>query len=276
MFRSMRKIIFVGLTLIITALGADAQQRAVVVAATTSVEDSGLFDFLLPKFQERTGIAIRVVSRASAQALMSAERGLIDVVIVNDPAALDRFVDSGHGAGRRKIMFNDFVIAGPPSDPAHIRGMKDASAALRTIARVRASFLSRGDESGTHVAEQRLWRAAGVNPKTRSGSWYRESGLGMGLTAELAARLNAYVLTDRATWMKHTQPASLEILVEGDPLLFNQYEVIQVDPLKHPHVDVAGAKAFADWLVSDEGQDAIARYRIGNSQPFFPNAKGQN
>jgi tungstate transport system substrate-binding protein len=259
-----------------TALGiAGAQARTLVVAATTSVEDSGLFDYMLPKFTARTGVTVRVVSRATGQALISAERGLIDVVIVNDPMALDRFVDSGEGVNRRKLMFNDFIIAGPASDPAGLRASKDAATALRNIARLRAPFLSRGDNSGTHQAEMRLWDAAKVNPKTRTGNWYIESGHGMGLSVDMAARLKAYVLTDRATWLRR-RPSELEVMVENDPRLFNQYEIVLVNPAKHPHVDAAAATEFINWLVSTEGQAVIGSYRIGGARAFIPNAGEQN
>jgi tungstate transport system substrate-binding protein len=259
-----------------SVVGTQSQQRPLVIAATTSIMDSGLFDYLAPKFTARTGIPVRIISRASAQTLISAERGLVDVVIVNDPAALDRFVDRSEGMGRRKLMFNQFVIVGPAADPAKIKGMTDAPAALRRIALLRAPFLTRGDQSGTHVAEQRLWDSAGVNPKARSGNWYRESGLGMGVTLTLAARLDAYVLADHATWFHATDRQNLDVMVQDDPKLFNQYETLVVNPDKHPHVDVPGATAFVDWLVSDEGQNLIAAYRHDGHQLFYPNAKGVN
>ena len=252
----------------VMSLGARAQD-ALVVAATTSVEDSGLFDHITPIFTAKTGIAVRVVSRASATALMTAERGTIDVAIVNDAEALDRFVAAGEGVRRLRFMANQFVIVGPQSDPANVKGMIDAAAALREIARLRAPFVSRGDNSGTHVAEQRLWQAARVNPKTRSGNWYRETGLGMGLTVQMAGRLGAYTLTDRATWLR-TGDASNPVLVGGDPQLFNPYEVILVNPAKHPHVNVAAANAFIDWLVADDGKNAIAGYRVNGEQLFVP------
>jgi tungstate transport system substrate-binding protein len=242
----------------------------VVVAATTSVEDSGLFDHLLPRFTAATGITVRVVSRASAAALMTAEKGTIDAVIVNDADALDNFVAAGEGTRRRSFMSNHFVIVGPPSDPAGVRGMDDASAALREIARKRATFVSRGDNSGTHTAELKLWQAAGVNPKTRSGNWYRETGLGMGLTVQMAGRLNGYTLADRATWVKAADQSTGKVLVDGDPRLFNPYEIILVNPAKHPHVNVAAATAFLDWLVSQEGRDAIGDYRVNGEQVFEP------
>jgi tungstate transport system substrate-binding protein len=247
-----------------------AANQSLVVAATTSVEDSGLFDHLLPRFTAATGITVRVVSRASAAALMTAEKGTIDAVIVNDADALDSFLAAGQGTRRHSFMFNYFVIVGPPSDPAGVRGMNDAPAALREIARKRATFVSRGDNSGTHTAELKLWQAAAVNPKARSGNWYRETGLGMGLTVQMAGRLNGYTLTDRATWVKAADPAASTVLVDGDPRLFNPYEVILVNPAKHRHVNVAAATAFLDWLVSPEGRDAIGGYRVNGEKVFEP------
>jgi tungstate transport system substrate-binding protein len=253
-----------------------AKVQLLVVAATTSVEDSGLFDHLLPRFTAATGITVRVVSRASAAALMTAEKGTIDAVIVNDADALDSFVAAGQGTRRQRFMFNRFVIVGPPSDPAGVRGMNDASAALREIARRRATFVSRGDNSGTHTAELKLWQAADVNPKTRSGNWYRETGLGMGLTVQMAGRLDGYTLTDRATWVKAADPAASAILVDGDPRLFNPYEVILVNPAQHPHVNVAAATAFLDWLVSPEGREAIGDYRVNGEKVFEPSPDQTN
>jgi tungstate transport system substrate-binding protein len=253
-----------------------AENPPLVVAATTSVEDSGLFDHILPRFTAVTGITVRVVSRASAAALMTAEKGTIDVVIVNDAEALDGFVAAGQGTHRSSFMFNAFVIVGPPSDPAGVRGIDDASAALREIARRRATFVSRGDNSGTHTAELRLWQAAGVNPKARSGNWYRETGLGMGLTVQMAGRLDAYTLSDRATFVKAADPAASQVLVEGDPRLFNPYEAILVNPAKHPHVNVAAATAFLDWLVSPQGRDAIGEYRVNGQKVFEPSPGRMN
>jgi tungstate transport system substrate-binding protein len=252
-----------------------AQTPSLTVATTTSVEDSGLLAFLLPKFESRTGMNVRVLSRASSAAIAAGERGEADVVIVNDPDALARFVGSGNGVRRHALMYNDFVIAGPPSDPAGVAGSKDAPAALRTIARLRASFVSRGDGSGTHAAERRLWLAAGVDPKARSGDWYREAGMGMGATVEMAGRLNAYVLTDRGTWLAH-RTGEQRILVEGDPLLFDQYELAMANPTRHAAMNAAAAAAFVDWLVSDEGQGAIGAFRIDGHQAFMPNGKPLN
>lgn len=261
---------------VLTALvtGALAQDRSLVIAATTSIEDSGLFDNLLPQFTASTGISVRVVSRASGAALLTAERGTIDVVMVNDAEALDSFVAAGQGTRRHRFMSNRFVIVGPASDPAGVKGMTDASAALREIARRRAPFVSRGDNSGTHTAELHLWQAANVNPKTRSGNWYRETGLGMGLTVQMAGRLSGYTLTDRATWLKVGDTTTNKVLVDGDPKLFNAYEVILVNSAKHPHVNVAAANAFIDWLVSDEGKSVIAGHRV-NGEPMFTPDPGE-
>jgi len=254
--------------------GAVAQDRpsenTLVIAATTSIEDSGLFDHMLPRFTAKTGITVRVVSRASSVALMTAERGTIDVVIVNDPEALDRFNAAGDGERRHRFMYNRFVIIGPESDPAKIKGTSDAPAAMREIARTRSPFVSRGDNSGTHVAEQHLWQAANVNPKARSGSWYRETGLGMGLTVQMAIRLKAYTLTDRATWLKTTDRSASAIMVDGDRRLFNPYEVVLVSAAKHPHVNTAAGTTFINWLVSNEGRAAIEGHKVGGEQLFTP------
>jgi tungstate transport system substrate-binding protein len=264
-----RATLIAAAALVAMSLGARAQD-ALVVAATTSVEDSGLFDHITPLFTAKTGIAIRVVSRASAVALMTAERGTIDLVIVNDADALDRFVAAGDGARRHRFMSNSFVIVGPTADPAGVKAMTDAAAALREIARQRAPFVSRGDNSGTHVAEMHLWQAANVNPKARSGNWYRETGLGMGLTVQMASRLGAYTLSDRATWAKSGDRTSSAVMVESDPRLFNPYEVVLVSQSKHPHVNVPAATAFIDWLISREGRDAIAGHRVNGEQLFVP------
>jgi tungstate transport system substrate-binding protein len=268
------------LTALVLILGmvppAAAQDYSLTIAATTSVEDSGLFALLLPKFESRTGMKVRVLSRPSSGALSMAARGGVDVVIVNHPDGLARFVNAGEAVRRRDLMYNDFVIVGPASDPAKVTGSKDAPEALRTIARLRAPFFSRGDESGTHVAEQRLWTVAGVEPKTRSGDWYRQTGLGMGATVEMASRSGGYVLTDRASWLAHQSGNDQRILFEGDPRLFDQYQVAAVNPEKHPEMSLAAALAFVEWLISVEGQDAIAGYKIDGQQAFFPNAKVQN
>jgi tungstate transport system substrate-binding protein len=266
-------VIVIALLLAAIASPCGAGRRPLTIAATTSISDSGLVDALLPSFKTRTGISGRLLSRSSALALISAERGNVDVVIVNDPAAVDRFVESGHGVKRRRVMLDDFVIAGPAGDPAALRGSTDAAAALRSIARQRLPFLSRGDESGTNVAEQKLWQAAGVNPKARSGNWYMESGLGMGATLEMAVRSSSYVFTDRATWLALKDRGTLEVLIENDPRLINIYEVILINPARHPDTNAAEGEAFIDWLVSMEGQDLIRTFTIGGRQVFIPAAE---
>ncbi len=252
-----------------------AQDRQLVIAATTSYQDSGLADFLAAAYRQRTGITVKLLSQPTGAALSTAHNGFVDVVIGNSPAAHDRFMDGGDGSRRIKMMFDDFVVAGPAEDPAGVRG-NDAPQALKMIAQKRATFVSRGDNSGTHVLEQSLWNAAGVNPKARSGNWYRETGLGMGLTLAMATRVNGYVLVDRGTWLAHLDQRKGAILVERDPRLFNQYELIVVNPQKYPNLDPAVGAQFANWIASDEGQAAIAAFRIDGKQVFFPNAKGQN
>jgi tungstate transport system substrate-binding protein len=240
------------------------------VASTTSTEQSGLFDHLLPIFFRKTGIEVRVVAQGTGQALKTAENGDADVVFVHDRAAEQVFVEAGWGVERIPVMYNDFVLVGPASDPAGAAGSSDIVAALTRIAEAEATFASRGDESGTHKAELRLWKAARISP---ARGWYRETGSGMGPTLNIAAGIRAYALTDRATWLSFGNRGDLKILVEGDKRLFNQYGVILVNPARHPHVKAAEGQAFIDWLASAEGQAAIASYRIGGEQLFFPNAK---
>lgn len=249
---------------------AAAQERFITVASTTSTEQSGLFGHILPLFKEKTGIEVRVVAQGTGQALETGRRGDADVVFVHAKAAEEEFVAEGHGIERKDVMYNDFVIVGPGGDPAGIRGGNDAAAALKKIAEAGAPFASRGDKSGTHQAELALWKEAGVEP---SGSWYRELGTGMGPTLNTSAEMPAYTLADRATWLAFQNRRGLEIVVEGDPKLFNQYGVMLVDPAKHPHVKARDGRAFIDWLVSPEGQAAIAGYRIDGEQLFFPNAR---
>jgi tungstate transport system substrate-binding protein len=266
------KTLFAALILLLSAVAwAPAQNRTLTIASTTSVEDSGLLAALLPKFESRSGIKVQVLSRASSAALATAARGEADVVIVNNAEALDRFVGAGNGARRQALMYNDFIVAGPAADPARLAGTKDAPAALRTLARLRVAFVSRGDESGTYVTERRLWSIAGVDPNSRSGGWYRETGMGMGATVEMAGRLSAYFLTDRATWLAH-RVGGQRVIVEGDPRLFDQYEVA----LSQPATNRAAADSFVDWLISAEGQEAIAAFRIDGVQAFIPNAKPMN
>jgi tungstate transport system substrate-binding protein len=253
-------------------LVAQAQEQFIVMASTTSTEQSGLFGHLLPAFTRETGISVRVVAQGTGQALATARKGDADVVFVHDPVAEEKFVAEGYGLARREVMYNDFVVIGPKSDPAKIAGGRDLVSALTAIARSGSAFASRGDKSGTHAAELRFWKLAGIDPKEAGAAWYRETGSGMGPTLNVAAQMNAYTIADRGTWLNFRNRADLAILVEGDKRLFNQYGVIVVNPAKHPHVKQALAQKFADWVVSPAGQGAIAAYKIGGEQLFFPNA----
>ncbi|MCA3564807.1 MAG: extracellular solute-binding protein [Methylocystis sp.] len=262
-----------GLALAAAALApAAAQSRFITVSSTTSTTDSGLFEHLLPAFKARTGIEVRVVSQGTGQALDTGRRGDADVVFVHARAQEAQFVEEGFGVERKPVMYNDFVLIGPKADPAGIRGTKDIAAALQAIQARGAPFVSRGDKSGTHAAELNLWKAAGITIEQARGPWYREIGQGMGAALNTAAAMNAYVLADRATWLNFRNRGELEIVVEGDGRLFNQYGVILVNPAKHPHVKKADGQAFIDWLTGPEGQKTIADYRINGEQLFFPNA----
>ena len=254
------------------ALPAFAQERSITVASTTSTEQSGLFGHILPIFTRESGIAVRVVALGTGQALDVGRRGDADVVFVHDRAAEERFVAEGFGGPRRHVMFNDFVITGPASDPARIAGLGDTAEALRRIAAARAPFISRGDRSGTHAAELRLWQQAGVDPATGRGQWYREVGQGMGPALNTAAAQGADILADRGTWLSFRNRQDQRILIEGDTRLFNQYGVMPVNAQRHPHVKAADGQRFIDWLLSAAGQAAIASYRINGEQLFFPNA----
>ena len=254
------------------ALPALAQERSITVASTTSTEPSGLFGQILPIFTRETGITVRVVALGTGQALDVGRRGDADVVFVHDRAAEERFVADGFGGPRRHVMFNDFVITGPAADPARIAGLRDTAEALRRIATARAPFVSRGDRSGTHAAELRLWQLAGIDPATGRGQWYREIGQGMGPALNTAAAQGAYILADRGTWLSFRNRQDQRILIEGDARLFNQYGVMPVNAQRHPHVKAADAQRFIDWLLSSAGQAAIASYRINGEQLFFPNA----
>ncbi|GAA0569905.1 extracellular solute-binding protein [Craurococcus roseus] len=231
-----------------------------------------MFGHILPLFTRDTGVSVRVVALGTGQALDVGRRGDADVVFVHDRAAEERFVREGFGGPRRHVMYNDFVIAGPASDPAGVRGGRDAAEALKRIAAAGAPFVSRGDRSGTHAAELRLWEAAGVDLAAGRGRWYREVGQGMGPALNTAAAMNAYVLTDRGTWLAFRNRQDLGIAMEGDQRLFNQYGVMAVNPERHPHVKAADARRFVEWLVSRAGQEAIAGYKINGEQLFFPNA----
>jgi tungstate transport system substrate-binding protein len=259
--------------LCLAVAGPAAAERFITLASTTSTENSGLFADILPRFQAKTGIEVRVVAVGTGQALRLARRGDADVLLVHDRASEDRFVAEGWGVERVDVMYNDFVVVGPASDPAGIRGGGVAPAALAKIAAAGAPFVSRGDDSGTHKAELRLWAASGVDPAPASGSWYRESGSGMGTTLNVAAGMDAYTLADRGTWLSFRNRRDLVILVEGDPPLFNPYGAILVNPERHPQVKAADGRALLAWLVSDEGQAAIAGFRVGGQALFHPNAR---
>lgn len=250
-----------------------AQDKFIVVASTTSTEQSGLFGHILPAFTAKTGIQVRVVAQGTGQALKTAEQGNADVVFVHDPVAEQKFVEAGWGIDRRLVMYNDFVIVGPKADPARIAGTRDAVAAYKKIAAAKAPFASRGDSSGTHAAELRIWKEAAIDVKADGAGWYRETGSGMGPTLNTASGMNAYAFADRGTWLSFKNRGELTIAVQGDGKLFNQYGVMLVNPARHAHVKVAEAKAFIDWITSKEGQEAIAAYRIEGEQLFFPNYK---
>ncbi|MFA6312439.1 MAG: substrate-binding domain-containing protein [Sterolibacterium sp.] len=245
----------------------------ITVASTTSTEQSGLFGYLLPQFEKPSGIQVRVVALGTGQALDLARRGDADVVFVHDPAAEEKFIAEGNGVKRQEVMYNDFVLIGPKDDPAKVAGGNDIALALRKIEASKAAFVSRGDKSGTHAAELRLWKIAGIDLAANKGSWYRDTGSGMGPALNTAASMNAYILADRGTWLNFKNRQNLAIVVEGDKRLFNQYGVILVNPAKHPHVKQAAGQQFIDWILSETGQKAIADYKIGGEQLFFPNAK---
>jgi tungstate transport system substrate-binding protein len=250
-----------------------AEDKFIIVQSTTSTQNSGLFDHILPIFTKKTGIEVRVVAVGTGQALKNAANGDGDVVLVHSKPDEEKFVADGWGVKRYDVMYNDFIIVGPAADPAKIAGLKDAAASLKKIADAEAPFASRADESGTHKAELKLWQDAGVDPKPSSGKWYLETGSGMGATLNTAVGKQAYALTDRGTWLSFANKDDFKILVEGDPKLFNQYGVILVNPAKHPNVKEKEGQAFIDWLTSPEGQAVIANYRIDGEQLFFPNAR---
>jgi len=262
---------------------AQAQERFITVASTTSTQDSGLFDHILPLFTQKTGIQVRVVAQGTGQALDTGLRGDADVVFVHAKAQEQKFVEDGFGLKRFAVMYNDFVLIGPASDPAKINGVKDIASALQAIAAKGSPFVSRGDRSGTHAAELALWKAVGIDPaKPQAGNpqggnqnWYREIGQGMGAALNTAMAMEAYVLSDRATWLSFKNKGTLQISVEGDARLFNQYGVMLVNPAKHPHVKAQNGQAFVDWLVSPEGQAAIGQFKIDGKQLFFTNAGQQ-
>jgi tungstate transport system substrate-binding protein len=251
---------------------AIAQEKSIVVSSTTSTEQSGLFGYLLPIFEKKAGIQVKVVAVGTGQALDIGRRGDADVVFVHDKPAEEKFVEEGYSTQRNEVMYNDFVLIGPKADPAKIGGGKDIQAGLQKIASTQTPFISRGDKSGTHAAELRYWKGAGVEVSP-SSSWYKETGSGMGPALNTASAMNGYILSDRATWLTFKNRGDLVILVQGDPKLFNQYGVMLVNPVKYPQVKKAEGQAFIDWLISKDGQDTIAGYKVGGEQLFFPNAK---
>jgi tungstate transport system substrate-binding protein len=255
---------------------AVAQERFIVVASTTSTMDSGLFGYLLPIFEAKTGIKVRVVAQGTGQALDTGKRGDADVLFVHARAQELEFVAGGYSTKRLPVMYNDFIVVGPKADPAKIAGTKDVAAALKTIADKKVPFVSRGDKSGTHLAELALWKAAGLDLTAIRGEWYREVGQGMGAALNTSGAMGAYTLSDRATWIAFKNKGELGIAVEGDKKLFNQYGVMLVNPAKFPNVKAADGQAFIDWLVSPEGQTAITGYKLDGQQLFFPNASDPN
>jgi tungstate transport system substrate-binding protein len=254
------------------ALAAGAQERFITVASTTSTEQSGLFGHILPVFESKTGIKVRVVALGTGQALDLARRGDADVVFVHAKAAEEKFLAEGHGVKRHPVMYNDFVLIGPKADPARVVGGKDITEALKKIQAAQAPFVSRGDKSGTHMAELDLWKASGIDLAAAKGAWYRDTGQGMGPALNTAASMNAYILADRGTWLAFKNRGDLAILVEGDKRLFNQYGVMLVNPDKHPSVKKDLGQTFVEWVVSPEGQKAIAGYKINGELLFFPNS----
>jgi tungstate transport system substrate-binding protein len=260
------------MAMVLTCGGALAGERFITVASTTSTQNSGLFDHILPLFEKKTGIEVRVVAVGTGQAIRLAERGDADVLFVHHRPSEEKFVAAGFGVERFDVMYNDFVLVGPAADPAAIRGTKDVAQALARIGAAKAPFASRGDDSGTHKKERSLWKAAGVDAASQSGSWYRETGSGMGATLNAAGGMGAYTMSDRGTWIAFKNKRDLEVLVAGDERLFNPYGVILVNPAKHPHVKADLGGAFIDWIVSAEGQAAIAAYRRNGQQLFFPNS----
>lgn len=259
-------------TVLASATVATAQDKSIVVSSTTSTQDSGLFGHILPLFKAKTGIDVKVVSQGTGQALDTGRRGDADVVFVHAKSAEEKFLAEGEGVKRYPVMYNDFVLIGPKGDPAGIKGMKDVAKALQVIKDQQADFISRGDRSGTHIAEINLWNGSGIDIDKEKGPWYKSVGQGMGAALNTANASNAYVLSDRGTWLSFKNKGDLQILVEGDKHLFNQYGVMLVNPAKHPNVKKDLGQQFIEWLVSPEGQKAIADYKINGEQLFYPNA----
>jgi len=260
----------------LSMMPASAQDKSIVVASTTSTQDSGLFGHLLPAFKQKTGIEVKVIAQGTGQALDTGRRGDADVVFVHAKAAEEKFLSEGQSTKRYPVMYNDFVLIGPKSDPAGIKGTKDIVAALKTVQEKGAPFISRGDRSGTNMAELKLWKVAGIDIAKDKGPWYKDIGQGMGAALNTASASNAYVISDRGTWLSFKNRGDLVIAVEGDKRLFNQYGVMLVNPAKHPNVKADLGQQFIDWLISPEGQKNIADYKINGQQLFYPNANDPN
>ncbi|MBO6947104.1 MAG: substrate-binding domain-containing protein [Rhodospirillales bacterium] len=267
------KTLFIAAILALSLGTAHAADKFITVASTTSTANSGLFDFLLPKFTDKTGIEVRVVAVGTGKAIKLAQNGDADVLFVHHKPSEEKFVKEGFGVKRSDVMYNDFVMVGPKSDPAGIKGMKKAGEALKKIASSNSPFASRGDNSGTNKKELELWKGAGIDPTGAGNKWYSATGSGMGATLNVASGMNAYSLTDRATWLKFKNKGDLAILVEGDPVLFNQYGIILVNPKKHAHVKTELGQTFIDWVIGKEGQKLINEYQILGNQAFFANAQ---
>jgi tungstate transport system substrate-binding protein len=271
-----RVIAAIALSVSIVAPPAYAQDKSIVVASTTSTQDSGLFDYLLPIFKQKTGITVKVLAQGTGQALDTARRGDADVVFVHAKSAEEKFLAEGEGVKRFPVMYNDFVVIGPKEDPAGIKGMKDVAKAFQIIKEKQACFVSRGDRSGTHIAELNLWKVANIDIGKDKGPWYKDIGQGMGAALGFANTSNCYVLSDRGTWIHFKNKGDLQILVEGDKRMFNQYGVMLVNPAKYPDVKKELGQQFIDWLVSRDGQKTIADYKIDSEQLFYPNANDPN
>ena len=275
--RDILKLVLANVVLLALSFSvSSAADNFIIVQSTTSTQNSGLFEHILPLFTQKTGIEVRVVAVGTGQALKNAEKGDGDVVLVHSQPDEEKFVADGWGLKRFPVMYNDFVIVGPAADPARIAGMRRAPEALKKIAEAQSPFASRADDSGTNKAELKLWQQSGVDPKKSSGSWYLETGSGMGATLNIAVGKQAYALTDRGTWLAFANKSDFKVLVEGDDELFNQYGVMLVNPAKHPNVKAKDGQVFIDWLTGSEGQAAIADYKINGQQLFFPNARPQS
>jgi tungstate transport system substrate-binding protein len=267
-----RRLLIAALGAVVFSTSVFAQDKSIVVASTTSTQDSGLFEYLLPLFTKKTGITVKVVAQGTGQALDTGRRGDADVVFVHAKSAEEKFLAEGQGVKRFPVMYNDFVLIGPKSDPAGIKGMKDVGQAFKTIMAKQAAFISRGDRSGTHIAELKLWKDSGIDIEKDKGAWYKSIGQGMGAALNTAGAGDGYVLSDRGTWIHFKNKGDLAILVEGDKRMFNQYGVMLVNPAKHPNVKKGFGQQFIDYLVSPQGQKDIANYKINGEQLFYPNA----